>query len=293
MPTAKEVRTGIFLYLLLTLLFSSVFYYFIISAKSLSAGHGLYVLGLMWSPGLAALVTRLVRQRNLRGQGWGWGGTRYQLLAYSVPLAYAAAVYIPVWLLGGGEFNHVYLERLALRMGTPASFPALTFLIFFLWQATVGVFFSCLSALGEEIGWRGYLVPELARLTTFTRTTLLSSTIWAVWHYPVILFADYRSSTPVWYALACFTLMVFGISFLFNWLRLRSGSLWTGMFLHATHNLFIQGIFDPMTVDTGRTAYLIGEFGIGLVITGGLVGFLCWRKRNQLPDVSLREPAAS
>ena len=142
---------------------------------------------------------------------------------------------------------------------------------------------SCLSALGEEIGWRGFLVPELAKITSFTRTALLSGAVWSLWHYPVILFADYRTTTPVAYAMVCFTLMVFGISFLFAWLRLKSGSVWTGMFLHASHNLFIQGVFDPLTKDTGITAYLIGEFGAGLALAGALVGLYYWRKRSELP----------
>jgi hypothetical protein len=37
------------------------------------------------------------------------------------------------------------------------------------------------------------------------------------------------------------------------WLRLRWGSVWTGMFLHASHNLWIQGFFDVITVDSGHT----------------------------------------
>jgi hypothetical protein len=41
--------------------------------------------------------------------------------------------------------------------------------------------------------------------------------------------------------------MVLGISFLFAWMRLKSGSVWTGMLLHASHNLFVQAFFDAQT----------------------------------------------
>lgn len=34
----------------------------------------------------------------------------------------------------------------------------------------------------------------------------------------------------------CFTLMVLGIGFVFALMRLKSGSVWTGMILQATHN---------------------------------------------------------
>lgn len=146
---------------------------------------------------------------------------------------------------------------------------------------------SSVSALGEEIGWRGFLVPELAKITTFSRTALISGALWAVWHYPLILFADYRSTTPSWYATLCFTVMVVGISFPFAWLRLKSGSVWTGMILHASHNIFIQGVFDPLTRDTGITNWIIGEFGAGLAVVGALVGLLFWQKRADLPEIVL------
>jgi membrane protease YdiL (CAAX protease family) len=104
--------------------------------------------------------------------------------------------------------------------------------------------------------------------------SLLSGLVWSAWHYPILLFADYNSGTPAWFGLTCFTVMVVGISFVFAWMRLKSGSLWTGMFLHASHNLWIQGIFDPLTTDTGSTRFVIGEFGIGLAMAAVVVAFI-------------------
>jgi membrane protease YdiL (CAAX protease family) len=139
--------------------------------------------------------------------------------------------------------------------------------------------------LGEEIGWRGLLVPELAREYTFTATALISGGIWALWHFPIILFADYITpGLPGWFALICFTVMVLGISFAFAWLRLKSGSLWTAVLLHASHNLFIQTIFTPLTQDSGATSYWIDEFGIGLALAAAVVAFLFWRRRYELPQ---------
>jgi len=115
---------------------------------------GIYVFGLMWSPGVAAILTRLIHQRNLRGEGWGWGGTRWQLLAYFLPLAYATLAYGMVWLVGLGGLGR-------FRTSLPLFIVA-------------GTAQSCLSALGEELGWRGLLVPELAKLTDFTGTALIS-----------------------------------------------------------------------------------------------------------------------
>jgi membrane protease YdiL (CAAX protease family) len=49
-------------------------------------------------------------------------------------------------------------------------------------------------------------------------------------------------------------------------MRLKSGSLWTAAILHASHNLYIQAIFTPLTRNTGKTAWFIDEFGAILPI---------------------------
>jgi len=48
--------------------------------------------------------------------------------------------------------------------------------------------------------------------------------------------------TPLWYRLTCFTVTLTSVSFAFSWLRIRSGSLWTGVLLHAMHNTLNKGI---------------------------------------------------
>ena len=61
----EAARRKVWTYLALTLALSSIFYALIISAGTLAVHGGLYVLALMWSPGVAALMTRLIHQRNL------------------------------------------------------------------------------------------------------------------------------------------------------------------------------------------------------------------------------------
>ena len=88
-------------------------------------------------------------------------------------------------------------------------------------------------ALGEEIGWRGFLVPELAKVVGFPAIGLISGLKWAVYHYPVLLFADYNAGGPAWYGLSCFTLMVIASSYIMAWLTLRSGNLWPAALFRA------------------------------------------------------------
>jgi uncharacterized protein len=282
-PAVAATWRQIGVFLLLTLGFSAVFWYWIIHTGRLGAGHGLYVTGLMWSPGVAGLITRYLFEGSARNQGWTWGASRYQILSYLIPIAYALAVYVPVWIAGlGGFYDRAFLSARAADLGWAGLPAALQLGMYVAFVGTIGMATSCARALGEEIGWRGFLVPELAKVTSFTKLSLLSGLVWSVWHYPILLFADYNSGTPAWYGLTCFTLMVIGISFVYAWMRLKTGSVWTSMLLHASHNLWIQGVFDPLTTDTGRTRFVIGEFGIGLAIAGLVMAGITWQRRAEV-----------
>ena len=248
----------------------------IISAGTLNVNDGIFVLTMMWSPGIAAILTQLIATRNLRGLGWRLGSARWLGIAYILPVVYALPVYAFTWSTSpGSPLNPYVFSPLARQYSSPDLLTAIT--VFVLIKATKGVAETLIFSLGEEIGWRGLLVPELAKTTSFTKTALISGIIWAAWHMPGIFLADYHSGgTPVVYAAAMFAVMIIAISFPFAWLRLKSGSLWTAVLLHTTHNIFIQGVFDRLTGNTGITPYITGEFGVGLALASLFVAYVFW-----------------
>ena len=260
-------------FLVLTFALSSIFYVFFARAKTLSAGGGLYVGMLMWCPGISALITRLIFQRNVRGEGWAWAPSRYELVGYALPIAYAACAYAAVWIFDFGGVDLGRFKTNAFRF------------------VTLGLALNLAFALGEELGWRGFLVPKLAERLSFTGTAIVSGIIWASWHMPLIIFADYNGGTPTLYSIACFAVMVVGISVPLAWLRLRSGSLWPAALLHASHNLFIQGFFDVVTVDTGPTKYLLSEFGAVLALAAAITGWMFWRLDRTHPALGIASTA--
>jgi membrane protease YdiL (CAAX protease family) len=281
-PEQKSSRQQIAIYLVLVFAFSSVFYFLVLRAHTLGAGAGLYVFGIMWCPALAGITTLKLSGRNLAELGWKWPEKKYAIESWLIPLLYATIAYVIVWTARLGGFpDHDFMALLVQRMGLRAS-PILSTVIYILLAGSFGVIKSLVSALGEEIGWRGFLVPELFKNIGFTGTALISGVVWACWHYPVLIWGDYNSGTPTWYGLTCFTVLVVSISFVFAWMRLKSGSLWTGALLHASHNLYIQGIFTPLTRNTGKTAWFIDEFGAVLPLITVCFAIYFWRRRNEL-----------
>lgn len=289
----QSSRRQVVTYLVFVFLFSSVFYFLVLHAHHLSAGAGFYTFGIMWCPALAAFATLKVNRRSLADLGWKWPATRYAVMSWLVPLCYAGIAYGIVWTAGFGGFpNHEFMNSLADRMGEHWS-PLGSTILYVLLVGTFGLGRSLATALGEEIGWRGFLVPELAKTTSFTTTAVISGLVWAVWHYPILIFADYNNGTPTWYGLTCFTVMVVASAIIFAWIRLKSGSLWTGALLHASHNLYIQAIFTPLTRNTGKTAWFIDEFGAVLPIVVVVFAITFWRRRKELPLPTMKFETSS
>jgi membrane protease YdiL (CAAX protease family) len=281
---SRGTTQKIITYIVITFALSSVFYYLIISSGSMSTAYGALASGLMWCPGVAALLTLAVHHESLRDLGWRRGKTRYQIWSYLIPIIYTSIAYVFVWSTGLGEFSVVGLVgNVTPQFGLQHASIWVTVVGYLIVTVPLGTVVACITALGEEIGWRGFLVPNLAKLTSYPKVAIISGLIWSVWHYPLLLFSDYNAGTPAWYGLTCFTVMVVGLSFAFAWMRLKSGSLWTAVLLHASHNLFIQRIFDPLTINTGLTRYVTGEFGAALAVMALIVAYVFWKKRAELP----------
>jgi membrane protease YdiL (CAAX protease family) len=276
------------IYLLFTLLFSSVIWALVIWSGHLGMGFGMMIVAIMWCPALAALASCRVLGRSFRSLAWRWPEWRYIAAAYFLPLAYAAIAYGAVWALRLGGWNQDTVHLIAQRFGLPRMPEWGVFALWLLFTATAQMIRGMATALGEEIGWRGFLVPELAKQMSFTKLSLLSGIIWAAWHSPLLLFADYNSGTNRWYALGCFTVMVVSISFIFAWMRLKSGSLWPAAVLHASHNLFVQTVFDNVMRNTGKTLWYTTEFGIGLAVVSIIFAAYFWTRRAEVEQTEPR-----
>lgn len=282
-PRAKQIVT----FICLVFLFSSLPYFLMIHVHHVMTGNGLVVRMIMWCPTAAAFATCVLFRIDTRTLGWNWRPLRYEALGYYLPLLYAIPVYIVTWIAVPGSLGLGAFEKgAASSFSMPASPHVATFGLMIPMLATLGVIGSLANGLGEEIGWRGFLLPRLVGQFGFTLGCIVSGLIWAVWHYPGLLWADYNAGTNPVYALACFTCMVVAMAFVMGWLRLKSGSLWPCAMLHASHNLFIQAILDEMTAPAGRALYITTEFGCGLVLTIGAAAVYFWTRRGELAKVA-------
>ena len=269
METKRKILIEIMVFLSLTSVFSILAYLPIISPRSIHTGPKNQTGVLMLVPGLAAVITYIVFEHSLKPIGWQLGKVSYLIAGLIIPIIYCFLEYGLVWLSGLGKYN--------------GNFPP-NFAVFLLSMLING----CLSAVLEETGWRGFLVPKLIKITSFPKTALITGFIWAIWHYPLIIYSYDQSSTfPLSSRLICFTIFVVGLSFAATWLRLQSGSVWAASILHGSHNVFMLYIFNVLTNNAGNTWLYVSETGVLTAIIGLMLGIIFWSMRTQSTGTSL------
>ena len=231
----------------------------------------LYLI-LMWIPALAATVANCISFRE-NGEPFSLkklfakGGfrkcrLRYVLLGCLLPLVYLLVPYMVYWRL--------YPENFAYHGD-----PLVLVLKDILPVLVIGILISLMSALGEEIGWRGFMVPALYERLGLNKTLLISSLFWCCWHLPLLIGGDYMSGTPLWYQLPAFVLCIFPVGVMAGLLTLESGSVWPAAFLHAAHNNYDQSVFQVITAGADKM-YFVSETGVLTILCAWAVAAILY-----------------
>lgn len=189
--------------------------------------------------------------------------------------------------LAGLSGVRAYLQALP---GLPPIPPAV-FLLVLLGQALVAsVTLDAAVALGEEAGWRGYLLPALLPLGRLP-ALLITGVIWAVWHLPLILLGYEYPGAPRGIALLTFVVFCIGAGALLGWFRLRSGSVLPAAVAHGAINAWAG--LPVLLVANGAPPHplLAGPAGLLASLCLAVATVLLWWFRPPPPDNASQAPA--
>ncbi len=204
----------------------------------------------MWGPGVAAIVcSRYVTPMSRKELGVRRGNLeRYASIYFFVLLFLIAAMGLSVGL-GIQEVN-TPLEPLRSELADqpyPFNDPILVVFINIVTAFTLAAVLNSLFALGEELGWRGYLLAKLAPLG-MARASLLIGIIWGIWHAPAI-FMGYNYPEHPWLGMVFMVWFTLGWSVIITWLRLAAGSVLAAAFGHGLINA-VAGLPLLLLLDT-------------------------------------------
>ncbi|WP_238707158.1 CPBP family intramembrane glutamic endopeptidase [Microbacterium lushaniae] len=206
---------------------------------------------MMTTPGIAALaVVFLIERPRQRARALGlWPMTPvrrllgYAALGVFVPIG-LVLVALPVGALFGlypaDVANFSAFQQTIDAQLSAAGAPGLTVPIGALVAIQLAVLplaslINLLPALGEELGWRGWLLPKLMPLGTLP-ALLISGAVWGLWHAPLILLGYNYPDAPGWLGMVTMVGMCIVVGAVFSWLRIRSESVWPAALAHASFN---------------------------------------------------------
>lgn len=208
-------------------------------------------IGMMFTPAIAALVVVFFVERpasKARALGlWPVKPVgrliRYLALGLVVPIALvlvalpigtALGVY-PADVVTFSAFQELVDTQLAGVGAPPLPIPIGVLVALQFVNVLFGAFINTIPALGEELGWRGWLLPRLMPLGTVP-ALLLSGIVWGMWHAPLVLLGYNYPGVPGWLGLSMMVGLGILMGAIFGWLRLRSASVWPAALAHGSFN---------------------------------------------------------
>ncbi len=270
-------KGGVAAFLILTLGGSYAAYWLFTTAGGLTPGgvslqHMAAFTAILFIPALAALIVSALRGDGAFAAVQLWpvpqGGAWLAILGF--PLVFAALHAMGAGILGGGvDFAAAALMD-ALPTAEEAGLETLPPPGFFL---SVGLFLSAVLGatlfaamfVGQELGWRAYLLPQLMALGR-SRAYALLGAAWAVWLAPLAILGFFGGEQHPALAVAGLVLAGLGLNAILNeiWLRSR----------HAGLTALWMGCFAGQAM--GIWPYLFPDAELPWQGPFGLTGALCW-----------------
>jgi membrane protease YdiL (CAAX protease family) len=119
--------------------------------------------------------------------------------------------------------------------------------------------------IGEELGWRGYVLEKMVRLLGVNRGLILLGLVWGYWHLPIILMGYNFPNHPVLGAVVLMPISTIFMGIFLGWLYLRSRSIWMPALAHAAMNLSAVLLLTEITMQRDelfRQVMFIAAWGI-------------------------------
>ena len=277
-------RLGIFLATTFILTWSLEF--ILMANGGYSNPYLIFILsGVMLIPAISVVITRLITHEGFKKFGLKphfKGNIKFYLMAWfgpSVLILTGAALY---FLIFPAHFDPTMSSITQVYQAQGIDVTASSMTTIFIAQFAAGMLLSpvlnIITTLGEEIGWRGYLLPKLREHYSDRIAIVISGAIWGLWHAPIIAMGhNYGTGYPFypWGGILAMIAFCLFIGSFFSYLVIRTKSVLPAAIGHGALNGFV-GITAFFTI--GDVSPFIGPMATGII--GGIgfivVGTICY-----------------
>ena len=131
--------------------------------------------------------------------------------------------------------------------------------------------FSAAYYIVEELGWRGFMLPRILSMHTWTKASLLAGIIWSIWHYPLWIISSWTTTGSFQHvALIVIASSIFatGLSVMLTWIfKNTRGSVLLAMLLHGSS----QANLTKMHEAAGDSSLLGSNFIIVMAVSVSII----------------------
>ncbi len=243
--------------------------FFIIPLKGIGYGTQnatLILAGAMFAPAIASLLTRIITKEGFKDMLLRpnfRGNIKLYLLIYFGPSLLIVVSALLYFLVLPGHFD----PALTMLQGAEVS-PGTIIMVSLLQVLIVGPVINIIPTMGEELGWRGYLLPKLRTLFSDRISLIISGAIWGLWHAPVIILGhNYGTNYKGYPFLGILMMVLFCISMgiIVGYFTIKINSVIPAAMVHSAIN---AGASLPLLVAKVGINQVIGPTITGLI--GGL-----------------------
>ena len=266
-------KARLFLFVLLTFVITWIVF-MLIPLFGLTYGSGSSVIILaaaMFVPALCSLLTRLITKegfQNMYLHPHLKGHIKQYLLVYFGPtllLFLSAAVY---FLIFPRSFDPTFSALKNAAKGTAEISANVLLLVSALQIIVIGPIVNLIPTMGEELGWRGYLLPKLRLFMPDRAALVVTGVIWGVWHIPVIImghnYGTEYNGYP-WLGILAMIVFCFVLGVIEGYISITLHSAVPAAMIHSVVN---AGAALPIYLAKGGYNPLLGPAISGLI--GGL-----------------------
>jgi uncharacterized protein len=209
--------------------------------------------------------------------GFRKGQFKYWLIAPALFTSLILLSYFISWLVNPSMFvSHEEVKTSLIAKGFYWGNSITGLLAIFLINIIAGSILNAGMFLGEELGWRGFLVPRLLSLTKPRYAFLLGGVIWGAWHMVMI---RQGLNYPGHFLPGMLMMILFctSVGIIIQYLYFRSGSIFVAVISHAAINKTAMSMSFLVTKDE-YNSLLYGPTGlIGLAIFTIVAAWLYFR----------------
>ncbi|MEY7849282.1 lysostaphin resistance A-like protein [Natrarchaeobius sp. A-rgal3] len=255
----------------------------------------------MFTPMFAGIVTCVVGGSSFERAGlrFPWNRVVWLGVAAAAPIVLILAGTAVSILLPGVEFvpdadplTGAGTEFAPAEEPVGPSLPGWPFnlLLAIVLAIAVGATINAIFAFGEEFGWRGVLLTELAPLG-FWNASAVIGLVWGLWHAPVILAGYNFPSDPV-LGVGVMTLACLSMSPVYTYLAVTARSVLAPTIFHGVFNafaatmfVFAQGGSELLVNPVGGVAILVfAVAAVAIAVAGTPALDRDWALEDDAPD---------